>query len=330
MAGVTPDPIMKVALGFMAAKHLFVANEIGLFEQLAGRPATLDELAERTGVPRRTLRIVADAMVSLGFLEKGGDRYQNGEVAAAFLSGPRGAGLRPALRHLDRISYPLWRELGDAVRSGQGRSHWGRWSEDEQRIATEGIAALTAPVAARLAAGYGFSRHRHVLDLGGGTGNFLTAVLSRHAVLEATLYELPDTAAVARRYLAGMPEAARIKIVEGDFLKDPIPEGADVVIIANVVHILSPAQNRDVLRRTRRCVPGGARLLLVDFWTDSTHTRPPAAALLAGEFLLWGGEGDVYSAEEARGWLRETGWRVLEHTPLAGPASVIVAEAAEG
>jgi hypothetical protein len=96
------------------------------------------------------------------------------------------------------------------------------------------------------------------------------------------------------------------------------------------VHVFSPAQNLDLLRRARRCVSEGARLLLVDFWTDPTHTQPPAAALLAGEFLLWGGEGDIYSAEEARGWLGATGWRMLEHTPLAGPASLIVAEATAG
>jgi hypothetical protein len=157
---VAPDPIMKVALGFMAAKHLFAASEIGVFERLGSEPATLDELAERTGIPRRTLRIVTDAMVSLGLLEKCGDRYRNAEVAGAFLSGSSGAGLRPTPRHLDRISYPLWREFGDAVRRGRGESHWGRWSEDEQQIATEGIAALTAPVAARLAAGYDFVRFR--------------------------------------------------------------------------------------------------------------------------------------------------------------------------
>jgi hypothetical protein len=149
----------------------------------------------------------------------------------------------------------------------------------------------------------------------------------RHEALEATLYELPETAAVARRALAGKAEAARIRIVEGDFFKAPIPDGADGVIIANVVHILSPAQNLDLFRRTRRCMPAGGRLLLVDFWTDPTHTEPAPAALLAGEFLVLGGEGDVYSADEARGGLGQTGWRALEHTPLAGPASLIVAEA---
>jgi hypothetical protein len=66
---VTPEPIFQVASGFMAAKHLFVANEVGLFEQLADGPATLDELSGSTGVARSRLRILVDAMVVLGFLK---------------------------------------------------------------------------------------------------------------------------------------------------------------------------------------------------------------------------------------------------------------------
>ena len=87
MAEITPDPIMRVAMGFMAAKHLFIASEIGLFENLGGGPATLDELAAKSGIPHRTLRISADAMVSLGLLEREGEHYRNSAAAAAFLSG---------------------------------------------------------------------------------------------------------------------------------------------------------------------------------------------------------------------------------------------------
>jgi hypothetical protein len=61
MTAVTPEPIMKVAMGFMAAKHLFVASEVGLFEALAARPATIEELESRTGVPSRTIAIAAAA-----------------------------------------------------------------------------------------------------------------------------------------------------------------------------------------------------------------------------------------------------------------------------
>jgi hypothetical protein len=56
MTSITPESILQVASGFMAAKHLFVANEIGLFDNLASGPATLDSLAESTGIARPQVR----------------------------------------------------------------------------------------------------------------------------------------------------------------------------------------------------------------------------------------------------------------------------------
>ncbi|MEX2586799.1 MAG: methyltransferase dimerization domain-containing protein [Actinomycetota bacterium] len=95
---VNPEPILQLASGFMAAKHLFAASELGLFEALADSPTTIDNLAARIGLTRRGARISADAMVALGMLEREGDVYRNREPAAAFLSGPGPADLRPLLR----------------------------------------------------------------------------------------------------------------------------------------------------------------------------------------------------------------------------------------
>jgi hypothetical protein len=82
-----------------------------------------------------------------------------------------------------------------------------------------------------------------------------------------------------------------------------IPEGHDVILIANVWHNYSPERNVALFHRIRQPVSEGTRRLLVDFWTDPTHTEPLAAALMVGGFLLTTGEGDVYSAEEVHGWL---------------------------
>lgn len=328
MADVTPDRIFQVASGFMAAKHLFVAHEVGLFEQLTRGPATLDELAQRVGIPRRTLRILADAMVALGFVEREGERYQNGLVAATFLSGRTPTDLRPVLRLFNHVTYPRWLKLEEAVRTGQPVFGELAFTPEEQRLFSEGVAAVQAAPAQALPTTYDFRRHRRVLDLGGGTGSWLATVLREYTDLQATLFELPAAVAIARPYLAGTPVAGRITIVEGDIFTDPIPDGHDVVLIANVLHLFRPERNMALLRRTRERVPGGSRLLLVDFWTDPTHTQPLFAALMAGEFLLAAGEGDVYSEEEGREWLKASGWQALERKPLAGVVSVIVAETA--
>jgi SAM-dependent methyltransferase len=328
MANVTPEPIFQIANGFMAAKHLFVANEVGLFERLAEGAATIDELTERMGISRRTTRIVADAMVALGFVERLGQHYQNGSVVATFLSGRSPTDLRPFLRYLNRLNYPMWMKLEEAVRTGRPLFGEFNFTEEEQQIFSEGVEALTAGQADALAASYDFSRHRRVLDLGGGTGSFLIAVLSRHSGLDGTLYELPSAARIMRERLVGSPLGERIRVAEGDFFTAPLPSDHDAIIVANVMHLFSPERNLELLRRIRECVMDDTRLLLVDLWTNQTHTQPLFAALMAGAFLLRTGEGDVYSEEEIMSWLQVTGWRLLERKPLAGPASVILAETA--
>jgi ubiquinone/menaquinone biosynthesis C-methylase UbiE len=326
-AAATPEPILKIAMGFMAAKHLFAASELGLFEALANGPAKLEDLANRMAVPPRTAAIVAAAMVSLGLIEQESSFYRNSAEIVPFLAGKSESGLRPFLRFLDNISYPLWQKFIDAVRSGQGQAQFGKFDQERQQIFSAGVEALTAGVAAALAANYDFSPHRRLLDVGGGTGSFLVRVLRGYPALCGTLFELPGACAVARQRLSSEPEGRRIAVVEGDVFKDPLPGDHDVMLVANTVHVFSRAHNIELLKKIRAVAATGARLLLADLWTDPTHSQPPAAALMSGEFLVMAGEGQAYSEQEAVHWMRETGWRKLERRPLAGPASLIVAEA---
>ncbi len=328
MADIAPDLIFQIANGFMAAKHLFVANEIGLFAALAASPATLDGLAQRTGVPRRTLRILADAMVAVGLLEREDGRYQNTPVSSTFLSGRTPSDLRPALRYWNHLGYPRWTQLEEVVRTEKAVFGEFVFTTEEQQLYTQGVEAITAGTAQALATTYDFARHRKLLDLGGGIGSFLVAVLREHTNIQATLFDMSAVAALARQRLAGNAIATRLSIIEGDFFTDPIPHDHDVILLGNVFHNFSPERNRILLERVCACAPAAARLLLVDFWTDPTHTQPVMAALMAGTFLLGTGEGDVYSAEEVRDWVQATGWRMLEHKPLAGPTSLLVAEKA--
>ena len=325
---VTPEPIMKIAMGFMAAKYLFAATEIGVFDVLARGPASLGELATSTGIPSRTLGIVAAAMVSLGLLEQDGSRYRNSETAEAFLADiPRRLDLRPILRYFDEIVYPRWEKFAEAIRTDQGQPQFSKFTTHQQQMFSAAVEVFSAPGAVALAGSYDFGRHHRLLDIAGGTGSFLIAVLQHHNALKGTLFELPGACAVARQRLANEPERSRIDVVEGDVFKDPLPGGHDVVLIANVVHVFSAAHNIELMRKIRAHVMPGARLLLVDLWTDPSHSQPSAAALMSGQFLLTSGEGQVYSEQEADEWLAQTRWKKLERKTLPGPASCIIAEA---
>jgi O-methyltransferase domain/Dimerisation domain len=214
---------MKVALGFMAAKYLFAASEIGLFDALASGPPNLEEIANRIAVPLRTTGIVAAALVSLGLIEEEGGRYRNSAAAMSFLVGKPGLDLRPLLRSQDNLGYPLWEKFTDAVRAGRGEAQFGKFDREQQQLFSAGVEAFTAPIAATLGTTYDFSRHRRLLDIGGGTGSFLLAVLRQYPVLKGTLFELPGACSVARQRLSEEPEKARIDIVEGDVFNAQLP-----------------------------------------------------------------------------------------------------------
>jgi len=321
-----PQPIFDTATGFMRAKHLLVAAELGIFEALAEGPKSLDELARDLRLPRRTARIIIDASTALGFLERQDNRYQNGPVAQTFLSGSGPRDMRPFVRFWNRLSYRRWLTLEDSVRLGRGVSGEFKFTPDEQKVFSEGVEAFSNSQAAALVDAYDFGRHRRIMDLGGGTGSFLRAIVQRYPEVQGTLYELPAAAAVARQNFSTLGQ--QISIVEGDFLKDSIPSDHDAFLAANVVHVLDAKQSVELLRRVRASAAPRARLLLVDLWTNATHTEPLFAALVAGEFLVVGGHGDVYSGDEVRAWLAQAGWSFIEQKPLGGPAGLIVAETA--
>jgi SAM-dependent methyltransferase len=317
---------MQLAAGFMAAKHLFTASELGLFEALADSPAGLDALAARTGLTRRAARISADAMVALGLLEADDGTYRNSPVAAAFLAGPGPADLRPFLRYWDKISYPAWTRLADALASGPPQEIV-QLSPDLQRVASEGVEAVLAGPAHALPAAFDFGRHRRLLDIGGGTGSWSIAIARHYHHIQAAVLDVPATAELARSKVAAAGLDSRISMVAGDATTSELPVGYDAFLLANLIHYFSPEQNQDLLRRVRRAARPGSALLLADWWTNPEHTQPRQAALMAGQFAVNLPNGDVYSADEARAWLNRTGWHFAGHRPLAGPQSVLIAQA---
>jgi SAM-dependent methyltransferase len=320
-----PDVILQLASGFMAAKHLFAANELGLFEALADSPARIEGLAARCGLTTRAARISADAMVALGMLERDGDTYRNGPAAATFLSGCTPADLRLLLRFWDKISYPTWETLADALATGPTRE-LSDVSGELQELAQAGIEAATAGALRALIETIDFSDTRRLLDVGGGTGSWTVGVAGANPHLHATVVDLPTVAPIATDRIVAAGLADRVTFASADALHDPLPTGHDVCIVANLIHYFSPEQNRTLLAQIRAAVEPRARLLIADFWTNPTHTEPLMAALMAGEFAVHIAQGDVYSVEEGEDWLAATGWALIAHQPLAGPFSLVVAE----
>jgi ubiquinone/menaquinone biosynthesis C-methylase UbiE len=321
-----PEYFAELGANFMSAKLLGVAVDLGIFEKLGDGALTIDQLRDATNLPRRTLRVVANGLAALGLLDKNGERYSNGELAQAFLAGKTNIDVRAGLRLYNHIIYPLWMGLENTVRTGHP-SRPQASSETFAKIFSEGVESWTAPGARALPEKLDFQEHRRVLDVGGGTGSYLVPLLERYPMLRATLLDLPPSIAHARRRLANEAVRSRIELVECDVFLDPLPDGHDVVLVAGFIHLFDPDKAIVALKRIRAHVQPGARLIIVDQWMDSTHTRPLFGAMLAVTYLLLSGEGDTYAVDDARPWLEASGWKFAGHEGLAGVTSALIATA---
>jgi len=311
-----PARIIDLYCGYMISQTLFAAVEVGLFAAAGPEPATPAELAERCAIPERSARAMADLMADAGLLERAGAAFRTAPDAEAFLSGRGPADLRPMARYWATVSYPAWGNAVEAFRTRRGVRPVLDKAQTEAYEST--VALVTAETAADLAGAYDFGRHRRLLDVGGGYGTFVRPILAAYENLTATLIDLPEVASV----VAGQ-NIPRLTATGADVFESPLPEGHDVILVANFVHLLPPDRITELFRRLRAVAAPDATLLLVDWWRTDRAPHP-SARFGAGEFLVISG-GDLYQADEVMEWLAETGWKAGGLTPLPPPSGVIEA-----
>lgn len=297
-------------LGFRA---VIAGVRLGVFDALEGRPATANEVAERTGADSRGTQSLLDALVSLRYLRKRGDRYENRPTAARWLVSARDPDFVEATRFLEMAAFDLWSDLERSVRSGSPERPIYAWLEgDADRSAafqtwTRWIASQAASEIVRrvpLAGG----PHR-LLDVGGGHGRYAAAFCRAYLDLTAVVFDLPTALESARDLLEDPSLKDRVELSAGDFLADSLGEEFDLVLIINIVHGLSADQNRQLLKRVRSAMrPGGTVVIAEQF-----AGRAPGPAVHAIQRLLdlnyhvaLGGR--TYRFADAAVWLTEAGF----------------------
>jgi cyclopropane fatty-acyl-phospholipid synthase-like methyltransferase len=175
-----------------------------------------------------------------------------------------------------------------------------------------------------LGGAYDFSRHRRLLDLGGGTGAMAIAVCALHPALRATVLDLPAVADAARDCVAEAGLADRVDVAEGNFKSDPLPDGHDVVLLANLLSVSSEETNRALLRRLFEQLPPGGAVILSGWILDDGRTSPTIPVLFCLQDINWNAPDVERSAGTYMAWLREAGFVGVAHHPLCAPSSMVV------
>ena len=178
-------------------------------------------------------------------------------------------------------------------------------------------------VAEQALASYDFSRHRRMLDIGGGEGAFAARIAAAEPALDVALFDLPAVAELARsRGLA----AERVTIHAGNFREDPLPPGYDLITLVRVLHDHDDAIAAALLAATRDCLPPRGRLLIVEPMSGTPGAERAGDAYF-GMYLAAMGSGRPRSPAEIQAILRKAGFarsRLLS-TPIPLVARALIA-----
>jgi SAM-dependent methyltransferase len=170
-------------------------------------------------------------------------------------------------------------------------------------LALAGRAKNVAPV---LAARAPLGSVRRLLDVGGGTGIYSIACLQRYPRLRAVAWDRPEVLKVAAEMAAEYGVSDRLELCPGDMFVDPLPQGADAVLLSNILHDWDVTECQTLIARCAGALPAGGRLLIHDVYLDDALDGPLPIALYSAALFTFT-EGRAYSAGEYRGWLAAAG-----------------------
>ena len=201
------DDLRSMITGFRVSMALSAAADLGLSDQLASGPRTVADLADAVSADEDTLHRLLRALATVGvYDEKPDGTYANTSLGEGLRSDLAGS-LRPLARTLqDPAMWAAWGSLSDSVRTGQnafealhGIDMWThrQGHPEHNAIFNETMTALSSSVAGGVASAYDFAGLSSVVDVGGGKGILLEAVLAGHEHLTGTVFDLDHVVASA-------------------------------------------------------------------------------------------------------------------------------------
>jgi len=332
----TPPPValLKMLAGFEVTAALTTAASLGVAERLADGPRDSASLAADVGADADALYRVLRTLSSVGVFTEVSPRHFALTPVGDCLRGDVPGSMRSMVLLWGREHYRAFAELEHSVRTGApafdhvyGMSWWSYLSRTPEvgAVFDAAMTNLSRQVHAGAIASYDFSQATHVVDVGGGHGALLAAVLARNPHLRGTLFDVPAVAEVARKRLADAGLLDRVEVVGGDFF-DAVPSGGDVYLLSMVMHDWPDGAAASILRNVRDVVPPDGRVLIVDaVLPDGDGPHLGKIVDLVMLTMLGGRE---RSAREFGELLTAAGLQLASVVESDGPTSVVVARPA--
>ncbi len=305
--------------GKLIAQAVCAAAELGVADHVADAPVPAASLAAKCGANADALARLLRALASVGVFEERDGGFVHTPLSECLRSG--------AMRDVARMVGAEWHTIVEthttqSIRSGHpafeqvhGRTLFEHLTTDRAAGAVfdSAMTSLSAMVNPLIVACHDFSSAGVVVDVGGGHGALLLAVLSKYPNVRGVLFDRGP-------FADALPKA--ITTVEGSFF-DSVPSGGDVYVLKHILHDWDDDKASTILRRCHEAMRPGTTLLVVEMIV-SPGNSPSVAKLTDMEMLVVFG-GRERTTAEYRTLLEHAGFTFRGETPTPAGLSILLA-----
>jgi cyclopropane fatty-acyl-phospholipid synthase-like methyltransferase len=330
----SPNTIMDLIAGHRVTAVIHVAAKLGLADLLTDGPRTAKELARLTDTHERSLLRLMRALCALGiFSETDGSTFGLTELGF-YLTAKSERSVRAWALLEGEMLRAGWGEMIESIRTGKTANElagtsperfeeMARTNQAAAALFNEAMVSGTRMQIAALLAAYDFSGITTLMDVGGGLGELVSAIVQKYPSMQGIVFDLRHCEEAAVKNLAASGVSDRCRFIGGSFFES-VPAGADAIIMKYIIHDWNDERCVQILRNCHHALKPGARLLVVDRIMPSRLEVTPdhLAVTLADLNMLRGPGGCERTEDEHRELLAKGGFR-MTRIALFGRVSVI-------
>jgi len=322
--------LLDLVNGFKVSQAIHVAATLRLADLLRDGPRSCSDLAAATGTHPDSLYRLLRALAAIDvFREDAGRRFALtplGEYLRSDATEP----VAPWAVFIGQPEYwQAWRHLLDSVRTGEhafrqahGMNTWEYYARNPEAGAVfdSAMTSRSRRQANAVLNACDFKRFACVVDVGGGHGLLLSAILANHPSLSGVLFDQPHVVAGSEPVLRGAGVVDRCQVVGGDFF-EAVPSGGDAHVLKFVLHDWEDAQATAILRNCRRAIAPNGKLLVIE--SEISPPNEGATDKFLDLTMLVHTGGRERTREEWAALFATAGFRLVDATPTEAQASII-------
>jgi hypothetical protein len=320
----------RMIYGFMLSQAIYVAAQLGLADLLKDGARSSDDLACSTSMHAPSLYRILRTLAAVGVFEETEPNMFGLTPMGETLRTDAEGSLRPlAVCMGDQCNWQAWGDILHSIKTGESAfehvfgtgffQHLER-HPNNAKMFLESMNCCASLYNEAIVAAYDFSRFGKIIDIGGGQGKLIAAILKANQEPRGALFDTPNQTPIAKRRFEQEGIAERCETITGDFLES-VPEGGDAYLLKHIIHDWDDAMAIEVLKTCHRSMSKDARLLLIEEIVTEDSEFTPAKVLDIQQLLMPGGR--ERTAEEYRKLLEAAGFELTAVIPTQSSLSII-------